>query len=102
MGPQPWSEPHTWIRINFVFQGWCRDQPRACLKECLHDLPRIKGAELQLTNDLDKGEMFDKVDEIMDAIDRLQYDMPQDESDEEEESDPELDGADREALQAMP
>ena len=45
--------------------------------------------------------MFDKVDEIMDAIDRLQYDMPQDESDEEEESDPELDGADREALQAM-
>ena len=44
--------------------------------------------------------MFDKVDEIMDAIDRLQYDMPQDESDEEEESDPELDG--REALQAMP
>ena len=36
----------------------------------------------------------------MDAIDRLQYDMPQDESDEEEESDPELDG--REALQAMP
>ena len=28
--------------------------------------------------------------------------MPQDESDEEEESDPELDGVDREALQAMP
>ena len=29
------------------------------------------------------------------------YNMPQDESDEEEEADPELDGADREALQAM-
>ena len=61
------------------------------------DLMVIDGASEDFLCELDS----DKVDEIMDAIDRLQYDMPQDESDEEEEADPELDGADREALQAM-